>query len=140
LPQLSIERNKNFAEKHNPRMNHYSEMVKALVKPGEDIIKQLTPKQAHLWHMATLLAGEAGELLDAVKKHVVYGKPLDMENVIEEMGDIEFGMEAMRQIIGMDRESILIANKAKLSKRYFSGKYTNEQAIERADKVEEVAS
>jgi NTP pyrophosphatase (non-canonical NTP hydrolase) len=115
-------------------------MVKALAKPGEDIIKQLTPKQAHLWHMATLLSGEAGELLDAVKKHVVYGKPLDMENVVEEMGDIEFGMEAMRQIIGMDRESILIANKAKLSKRYLSGKYTNEQAIERADKVEEVAS
>lgn len=30
---------------------------------------------------------EVGELVDAFKKHYVYGKPLDLENVIEEIGD-----------------------------------------------------
>lgn len=38
--------------------------------------------------MATGVSGEAGELLDAVKKSVVYKKPLDRENVVEELGDL----------------------------------------------------
>lgn len=115
-------------------MNEYAKMVEALVKPGEAILSEMNPQQAHLLHMAVGISGEAGELLDAIKKHVVYQKPLDMENVIEELGDLEFYMEGLRQSLNLCRQQCLDANVIKLSKRYAQACYTNEQAQARADK------
>lgn len=46
--------------------------------------------EAGLLHAAVGVAGECGELLDALKKTWVYNKPLDRENVVEELGDIGF--------------------------------------------------
>ena len=116
-------------------MNEHSKLVASLFKPGQDIINEMDPTKARLCHVAMGLSGEAGEILDAIKKHVMYNKELDMDNIKEELGDLEFFMEAIRQILGMDREEILQANIAKLSVRYAAGKYTNEQAQARADKV-----
>lgn len=110
-------------------------MVTALAKDGALIKAELTPLDADLLHMGVGVSGEAGELLDAIKKATIYRKELDVENVIEELGDLEFYMERIRQIIGVSREEILKRNVAKLSKRYSSGKYSNDQAKERADKV-----
>ena len=93
----------------------------------------LTPQQAELLHAAIGLAGEAGELLDTVRKHVFDGQPMDRENVIEEIGDLGFFIEAFLQIIGVSREEIEQRNMAKLSKRYEGG-YTDQQAQERKDK------
>ncbi|EPQ0109787.1 nucleoside triphosphate pyrophosphohydrolase family protein [Acinetobacter baumannii] len=114
----------------------FSEMVTALVKKGQDILNDMTPEQADLLHMGVGVSGESGELLDAIKKHAIYGKPLDRENVIEELGDLEFYMERIRQIIGVSREETIAANMAKLGKRYSKGTYSNWQAQARADKVE----
>ena len=112
----------------------YSEMVKALAKPGQQIIEQQTAEQAHIQHMAIGISGEAGELLDAVKKSSIYQKPLDRENVIEELGDLEFYMEGLRQGLNISREETIEANINKLGKRYSSGAYSNSQAQDRADK------
>lgn len=111
----------------------YSDFVSALCKPGADIKVELTPQQAHGWHMATGVSGEAGELLDAIKKWAIYQKPLDLENVVEELGDLEFYMEGLRQCVGISRDDIIIANTEKLAKRY-GEKYSNAAAIERKDK------
>lgn len=112
----------------------HAELVQKLAKSGEHIVAQITPDQAHLWHMATGVSGEAGELLDAIKKHVVYAKPLDRENVIEELGDLEFYMEGIRRGLGITREEVLQANITKLAKRYPQMVYSNAAAQERADK------
>ena len=112
----------------------HSELVASLVKPGEDIIKDMTPSKAELLHMAVGVSGESGELLDAIKKSVIYNKDIDMENVVEELGDIEFFLEGLRSNLGINREQTLEANIEKLSKRYSSGKYSNDQAQQRADK------
>lgn len=113
----------------------FQEMVSALVKPGEAILESLTPAKCDLWHMATGISGEAGELEDAVKKHVAYNKDLDRKNVIEELGDLEFYMEGLRQNLNITREETLDHNKQKLwGKRYAKGAYSDEQAQERADK------
>lgn len=87
-----------------------------------------------LLHASVGLSGEAGELLDAVKKHWVYGRELDIENVIEELGDLEFYAQAMRSVLGLSRHEVLQANVEKLLKRYPVG-YTDAQAIARADKA-----
>jgi hypothetical protein len=78
-------------------MIEYGEMVRRLAKDGEEIVANLTPEKARMWHHATGISGEAGELLDAIKKVMIYNKPLDRENVIEELGDLEWYMEGLRQ-------------------------------------------
>lgn len=113
----------------------HSELVKALVKPGKQILEAMTPSDAHLLHMVIGISGEAGELLDALKKFVIYRKPLDRENVIEELGDLEFYMEGLRSALMITREETLEANIAKLSKRYEGLKYSDKAAQDRADKA-----
>lgn len=108
-------------------------MVVALVKNPRDILETIKPKQMNLLHMGVGVAGEGGELLDAVKKYAIYNKPLDLENVIEELGDLEFYMEGIRLELGITREETLEANILKLSKRYEKG-YSDKAAQERADK------
>jgi len=117
----------------------YSAMVLALAKPGADIIATMTPSSVHMLHMAVGISGEAGELLDAVKKTTVYNKPLDRDNVVEELGDLEFYMEGLRQGLGISREETLNANIVKLTTgpkaRYKGGVYTDAAAQARADKT-----
>jgi len=113
----------------------HPEMVATLAKSGNAIIAELRPETMHLLHMAVGVSGEAGELLDAIKKVSIYCKPVDIENVIEELGDLEFYMEGLRQGLGITREQTLEANIAKLGKRYEGFKYSNEAAQNRADKA-----
>lgn len=117
----------------------FEEMVSVLGKPGADIIRSLTPGRMNALHMAVGVSGEAGELLDAVKKYVIYDKPVDRANIIEELGDLEFYMQGLRAEFGISREETIQANIAKLSKRYRTGGYTDAQAQQRADKAEEGA-
>lgn len=112
----------------------YSEMVARLAKSGEAIIEQMTPAKADLTHMAMGVAGEAGELVDAIKKHTMYNKPIDRTNVVEELGDLEFYMERIRQRLGITREETLDGNIIKLGTRYKDLAYSDQQAQDRADK------
>lgn len=111
----------------------HPELVKALCKNGACISLEMTGRRAHLLHMASKLCSEAGEIMDAVGKHVFYNQPLDVDNVVEELGDLEFYMEGLRQSIGYSREGILAHNIEKLTKRY-GEKYSDQAAKERKDK------
>ncbi len=109
-------------------------MVQALIKSGDQITEELTPEQCEMMHYGCGVAGEGGELLDAIKKHCIYRQPLDRENVIEEMGDSEFYLEALRKLLGITRKETIAANMAKLAKRYEGFKYSDEAAQLRKDK------
>ena len=98
-------------------MTRHADIVKGLCKDGATIAEEINAGDAHLLHMAVGVSGEAGELLDAVKKAVIYRKPLDCENVVEELGDIEFYLEGLRQGLGITREETIAANIEKLGKR-----------------------
>lgn len=113
--------------------DHHTELVRKLAKPGEAITASMTAKQAHLLHMAVGVAGEAGELLDAIKKHVIYNKPLDETNVIEELGDLLFYMEGIARTIPTSLAECKIQNIIKLEKRY-GHTYSDEAAQARVDK------
>ena len=114
----------------------YADMVAKLAKPGHAIQDSLSPQKCHLIHMAVGVSGEAGELLDAIKKAVIYNKPIDIENVIEELGDLEFYMEGLRQGLGITREETLATNIRKLGTRYKNLTYSDKQAQDRADKTD----
>jgi NTP pyrophosphatase (non-canonical NTP hydrolase) len=113
----------------------HSEMVEELVKNPKLIISKIDAKKMDLIHMALGVAGEAGELVDAIKKYAIYDHELDLENVIEELGDLEFYMERVRDVLDLSRHDILQANILKLRKRY-PKKYTDEHAALRLDKSE----
>lgn len=112
----------------------YSEFVSALCKPGDAIRAELTPEDCHRLHMAVGISGEAGELLDAIKKAVIYRKPLDTANVKEECGDLLFYITGMLSSIGSNLDEVIAENAAKLSLRYASRSYSNAAAIARNDK------
>lgn len=112
----------------------HADMVGKLAKNGQQIIDELDPVKAHAIHMVVGVSGEAGELLDAIKKYSIYGKRPDIENIIEELGDIEFYLQGIRDVFGISREQTLQANIDKLSTRYPNYSYSNEAAQARADK------
>ena len=63
----------------------------------ERALRLLKPEETNdmLMHCAVGIAGEAGELLDCVKKHWKYGKDFDRNNAVEECGDLLFYSYAM---------------------------------------------
>ena len=89
------------------------------------------PQVLRLLHAAKGMVTEAGELLDMLKKHIFYGRDLDLVNVEEEVGDsfwyAALAVDALREM-GHDTsiEQIQEKNIAKLKKRY--GKKFSEQA------------
>ena len=114
----------------------YPEFVAKLTKNPIAIDATLTPEKINLWHLATGVATEAGELLDAIKKHVIYNKPLDIKNVLEELGDLTFYMEGIKQQLNLTEKQIITDNVIKLSKRYSQLIYNDQHAQNRADKNE----
>ena len=86
-------------------------------------------------HSVAGLVTEAGELMDAFKKHLFYGQPLDLINVVEELGDLCWYMALMIDVLrhkGVDVtwESIMERNIEKLRARY-GDKFSAEKAIHR---------
>lgn len=67
------------------------------------------------------LAGESGECVDIVKKHLFQGHPLDKKHLAEEIGDVAWYMAVCAHAIGYDLESVLQMNVDKLRKRYPDG-------------------
>ena len=69
-------------------------------------------------HMLMGIVTEAGELTDPFKKHLAYGKEIDMVNVKEEAGDLMWYIANFCNINGFDLEEIMATNIAKLQTRY----------------------
>ncbi len=113
--------------------NSHKEMVSELAKRAEELTKSLDARKVNLWHAATGIATEAGELLSSIKAIVVYNKSIDLDNIIEELGDLEFYMEHLRQELMITRNEVIAHNMEKLGKRYKDG-YSDKAAQEREDK------
>jgi NTP pyrophosphatase (non-canonical NTP hydrolase) len=101
-----------------------------------DTAEQLHASIAHdrvvslLIHALLGLVSEVGEIADALKKHLIYGKPLDLVNLVEEFGDVEWYQALGLQAIGSDHETAWARNIAKLEKRY-GGVFSAEKALNR---------
>lgn len=115
-------------------MTPHEAMVAVLPKNPADIIAAMTPEAAARIHMALGVAGEAGEVVDLVKKTHITGHPFDRVKFVEELGDLEFYLEGLRQALGITRAETLDANVAKLSKRYPGFQYSDAASIARVDK------
>lgn len=83
-----------------------------------------------LMHAAFGLSTEAGEFLDAMKKHVFYGKELDRVNLREELGDLFWYIAIACDELDIEFEPIMERNIEKLKARY-GEKFTEEKAEKR---------
>lgn len=76
------------------------------------------PETVRLLHAAMGMATEAAELLDMLKKHLFYGRPLDLVNAAEEVGDSQWYAGLAVDVLGTTMNEILTMNIAKLRLRY----------------------
>lgn len=81
-------------------------------------------------HAAMGVATEAGELVDAFKKYVFYGKEWDEKNLKEEAGDLMWYIQTLCNAMGWNLEDIMTMNIEKLKIRY-PEQFSSEFAINR---------
>lgn len=74
------------------------------------------------------------DLLDHIKKMVVYRKPIDRPNILLNMSKIEYLLTPFRVYFLISYEETIAANIEKLSIRYKGFQYSDQQAQDRADK------
>lgn len=86
-------------------------------------------------HAAMGAVTEAGELMTAVKKAKIYGKPLDHINLIEEAGDVMWYLAILADDLGVSFEEIWEKNIAKLRQR-FPDRYSDEHCLNRDTEAE----
>jgi NTP pyrophosphatase (non-canonical NTP hydrolase) len=79
-------------------------------------------------HAAMGMVTEAGEIMDAVKKHVMYGKPLDLINLFEESGDSFWYQALLARACNFTFQDCKARNIAKLKSRY-PEKFTVDHAL-----------
>lgn len=74
------------------------------------------------WAMASMgLAGEAGEAVDLIKKHLFHGHPLDRDKLTKELGDVLWYAAVLAEMNGVQLSAVAAANVVKLRKRYPDG-------------------
>lgn len=88
------------------------------------------PMKVRLLHAALGLETEVGEIQDALKKHIFYGKKLDIVNLAEEMGDVFWYLAVLSDVLEAPFEQVMEKNIAKLRARY-GDKFTSEKALNR---------
>ena len=81
------------------------------------------------------LCGEAGEVIDLVKKWVFQGHELYKEDVEEELGDVLWYAAILCEGIGTTMEEVMQKNIDKLKKRYPDG-FEVERSVNRDDAQE----
>lgn len=67
------------------------------------------------------LAGEAGEVIDLVKKFKFHKKPMDKDKLLKELGDVRWYLELIAISIDSTVEEIEQLNIKKLTERYPNG-------------------
>lgn len=95
--------------------------------------KPLPTQIDRLVHGFMGLATEVGEMGGPIKAGAIYGKPLDAENLREELGDLLWYVALVANALEADLDLVAEANIAKLRTRY-PEKYTDAAALARADK------
>lgn len=78
------------------------------------------------------LAGESGECVDLMKKHLFQGHDLDKEHMAKELGDVAWYLAVSAYCIGYKLEDVLRMNVTKLRKRYPNG-FEAERSLNRED-------
>lgn len=78
------------------------------------------------------LCGEAGEVIDLVKKHLFQGHELDRDEVVEELGDVLWYCALIAEAVRFPLGQIMQMNIDKLKERFPDG-FSKERSINRKE-------
>jgi len=92
----------------------------------------LSLSEEYLVRHALGLAGEAGEVVDYIKKGVFHRHGIDPKKVEDELGDVLWYIAEIATILGLSMSDIMQNNVNKLMKRYPNG-FTIEDSINRKE-------
>jgi len=95
--------------------------------------KAQLPREA-MSHALLGLGSEVGELMTHWKAHLYYGRALDREYMVKEMGDVLWFLQRAAAAMLVTLGEVGTKNVAKLQLRY-PHKYSDEAALARADEV-----
>lgn len=94
-----------------------------------ELVERMTG-HARSIHAIFGLITETGELTDGFKRAIFYGKPLDITNVREELGDLFWYVAILMDVYGFSFEEVMRLNIQKLMAR-FPQKFTEVDALNR---------
>jgi NTP pyrophosphatase (non-canonical NTP hydrolase) len=98
-------------------LNGYQNAMMQFVRYPDGLSPDLDKSQLDIYHAAFGLASEVGEVGDALKRDLAYGKPYDKLNLLEEAGDILWYVSLLCHGAGFTLQQAAEANIAKLLKR-----------------------
>lgn len=87
-------------------------------------------KQQKVSMLSMGLAGEAGEVIDLLKKHIFHNHTLDRDNLKKELGDTLWYLTGIATEYQFTLNEIMETNIEKLQKRYPNG-FSCEKSINR---------
>jgi NTP pyrophosphatase (non-canonical NTP hydrolase) len=87
----------------------------------------------NLLHATLGLMDEVGEVAKTMKSHIAYGRELDINNLVEEVGDVMWFVALLCHTLGVPMSYVAVDNIAKLRRRY-PEKFTEFDALARKDK------
>ena len=105
-------------------LNSYQKLAKRTMAPVS------TPMQQCIYAMG--LAGEAGEVVDYLKKVLGHGHSVDIDHLKKELGDVLWYVSAVAESFDIELEDVGCENIVKLRKRYPEG-FTHEASRNRGD-------
>ena len=79
------------------------------------------PEKDRLANAALGLAGECGEVIELLKKHLYHGHELQKEKLLIEIGDVYYYLAALEIELGYIREQAEMRVQEKLKARYPEG-------------------
>jgi NTP pyrophosphatase (non-canonical NTP hydrolase) len=97
--------------------DYISEAIRTESPVTQELIDRLVGNVRSV-HSVMGLQTEVGELTDSFKKHIFYGKPLDVVNVSEEASDCLWYMAILFDEHGLNFYDVMKQNIAKLRARY----------------------
>ena len=104
-------------------INEYQKLAMTTLNPG------LSEKDV-LINGVMGLCGEAGEVIDLVKKHLAQGHELDRDKMVKELGDVAWYLAETAAALDVDLETVLRRNIEKLQRRYPAG-FDAEKSVHR---------
>jgi NTP pyrophosphatase (non-canonical NTP hydrolase) len=76
------------------------------------------------------LAGESGEVIDQIKKHLFQGHEINQEKMLDELGDVLWYYMLILKAMGFTLQEVMGCNIEKLRRRYPSG-FAVERSVSR---------
>lgn len=96
------------------------------------VLSKLPLKGQALLNGVLGLCGEAGEVADAVKKHLFQEHMLDRDKLVDELGDVCFYLELTACCAGITLDEARQKNIEKLNRRFPNG-FEAERSINREE-------